>query len=173
MNLDLWMHQNTLMFSRLQTLWFVQIGLLALASYLYVPHPDVPSLPILGGALGVALLAKFSALLCAISTFGLWVMARTDRSLRNIYRRRIEALALGFFPGSLGQVSIDRDVGVKIVEPVFYYCVFTVFIAIDLFAARFYGLDERVVFVFLAIFLFAPLFFPVIEAVLINHDRNT
>ena len=45
MNIDLWMHQNTLMWTRLKTLWFVQFGLLALAGYLSVPHPAQPNTP--------------------------------------------------------------------------------------------------------------------------------
>lgn len=35
MYLDLWIHQNTLMWSRLQVLWFIQFGLLSLSAYLY------------------------------------------------------------------------------------------------------------------------------------------
>ena len=99
MNIDLWMHQNTLMWTRLQTLWFVQFGLLALAGYLSVPHPAAqPNTPTPIEALNLASLAKFAALLSAITTFGLWVMMRTDRLLRNTYRKKIEQLDLGFFP---------------------------------------------------------------------------
>ena len=98
MNIDLWMHQNTLMWTRLKTLWFVQFGLLALAGYLSVPHPAQPNTSTPIEALNLASLAKFAALLSAITTFGLWVMMRTDRLLRNTYRKKIEQLDLGFFP---------------------------------------------------------------------------
>ena len=173
MNIDLWMHQNTLMWTRLKTLWFVQFGLLALAGYLSVPHPAQPNTPTPIEALNLASLAKFAALLSAITTFGLWVMMRTDRLLRNTYRKKIEQLDLGFFPASLGQSSIDKGAGTKFVEPIFFYVVFLVFVVIDLLACGFYGLGNDAVFSFAGAFALACMGLPVTEVLMTKKNART
>ena len=100
MNIDLWMHQNTLMWTRLKISLVCSIRSLS-ACRVPVgtpPHPAQPNTPTPIEALNLASLAKFAALLSAITTFGLWVMMRTDRLLRNTYWKKIEQLDLGFFP---------------------------------------------------------------------------
>jgi hypothetical protein len=75
MNLDLWIHQNNLMWSRLQVLWLVQLDLLSLSTYLYSKGPS------LGPSVDLSHLAKYAALLCAVATFALWIVMRTDTIL--------------------------------------------------------------------------------------------
>ena len=166
MNIDLWIHQNTLMWGRLRILWFVQLGFLAFAGYLFFPHQaQLPLTPPLSAIVNLAYLSKFVALLCAVTTFGLWIVMRTDRLIRDIYRRNIEALNLGFFPASLGQKPIDNDQGTLLVEPIFHGTIFSVFISIDLFASYVFGLNYYYCFGIAAFFLVLSLIISKVERV--------
>lgn len=164
MNIDLWIHQNTLMWSRLRILWFVQLGFLALAGYLFFPHSPQPALaPATSEAVNLVKYAKYASLLCAFTTFVLWIVMRTDRLIRNIYRKNIEALNLGFFPASLGQKPINEDKGTLVFESIFYYVIFLVFVSIDLYASSVFGLNNFVLLGFVGFFVLASLIVPFVE----------
>lgn len=96
MHLDLWMHQNNLMWSRIQVLWFIQFGFLGLSTYLYTAPQALDQL-------NISFLAKYAALLCAITTFGLWIVMLIDKKLRDIHRINIESYDLGVHPASVWQ----------------------------------------------------------------------
>ena len=155
------MHQNTLMWSRLRILWFIQLGFLALAGYLFFPHQAPAPTP--SETVHLEYLAKFIALLCAFTTFGLWIVMRTDKLIRDIYRRNIEVLNLGFFPASLGQKPIDEDNGTLIVEPIFYGFIYTVFVGIDLYASSVFGLKYYCWLSMAFLFLLASLILSIVE----------
>lgn len=170
MNIDLWIHQNALMWSRLRILWFVQLGFLALAGYLFFPHFPQPAIaPATSEAVDLVRYAKYASLLCAFTTFVLWIVMRTDRLIRNIYRKNIEALNLGFFPASLGQKPIDEDQGTRIVEPVFYYAIYMVFIGIDLYASNVFGLNDCTLFGCIGFFVLVSLIAPFVERYLARN----
>jgi hypothetical protein len=138
--MDLWIHQNSLMWTRVQVLWFVQLGFLALAGYLFSPRPGIPGAPqpsIDAATLGA--LAKWVCLLCTAITFSLWIVMRTDRIIRNIYRKQLERLNCGFHPASLAQIAFGHDNGALFAEPVFVFIVFGIFVGIDLYAANVFG----------------------------------
>ena len=137
MNLDLWMHQNTLVWSRLQVLWFVQVGFLGLSTYLSKSSS-------LGPSVDLSHLAKYVALLGAVTTFGLWIVMRTDRIIRSIYRRKVEACRLDFFPGSYWQKPFCEDKGTRYLEPVFHVIIFGVFVGIDLYTSWVFGIWSEV-----------------------------
>jgi len=129
LHLDLWLHQNSLMWGRVQTLWFVQAGFLALAQVL----SQEPSRQ---------RYALWACVLCALATFGLGVVMWTDRQLRDIHRKSIEAFNLNVFPASTSQTPLGRDRGQSVIEPAFHLFIFVIFIFVDLLAASVLGLPE-------------------------------
>ncbi|MBL0141692.1 MAG: hypothetical protein IPP91_06390 [Betaproteobacteria bacterium] len=129
LHLDLWLHQNTLMWSRLQTLGIVQAGFLALAY----------SLSKESHLMGYAL---WACLLCVFTTFGLGIVMWTDRQLRNIHRISIESFGLDLYPASTTKIPFERDRGSSVFEPCFHFSIFAIFISIDLKAAAVLGLSE-------------------------------
>lgn len=127
LHLDLWMHQNTLMWSRVQTLSFVQAGFLALANSLATNEK-------LKGY------ATWACLICTLVTFGLGIVMWTDRHLRNIHRASVESFDLKLHPASTAQTSLSTDYGAKFIEPAFHVLIFVMFMFLDLLAARVLGL---------------------------------
>lgn len=153
-HVDLWIHQNNLMWSRLQQLAFVQTGFLGLATYLYSTARSTIQLafqPVFQveyqealntqtppdalkkaytaadaalksasdiarsaaaaahSPLNLAFYAKYAALLGAVSTFGLLIIALTDKRLRDIYREKIEKIDSDIHPASLQQRAVEED----------------------------------------------------------------
>jgi len=126
LHLDLWLHQNTLMWSRVQTLWFVQGGFLALANLMRI-EKELRQ-------------AQWICVICVVATFGLWVVMWTDRNLRNIHRISIEKFELDLHPASVDQIDLREDKGTIYVEPLFHAAIFLVFITMDLAAAHVFGM---------------------------------
>ncbi|MBF0548905.1 MAG: hypothetical protein HQK60_00075 [Deltaproteobacteria bacterium] len=125
MYLDLWLHQNSLMWGRLHVLWLVQVGFLSLSSYLYATDLT----------LHLSFLAKFASLLCALTTAGLGYVMYNDKKLRDIYRAGVEDCGLGLYPASMKRQSIVRDKRSLNGEKLFYIAIFVVFVFIDLYTA--------------------------------------
>jgi hypothetical protein len=76
--LDIWMHQNKLMWDRLQTLSLIQIPLLGAS---FALATQIPSL---------AQFAQFAALTALGATFLLWHRTMADRHVRNRYQYILE-----------------------------------------------------------------------------------
>jgi len=129
LHLDLWLHQNTLMWGRVQTLGFVQAGFLTLAYTLWREE-------------SLKKYAVWACLLGVLVTFGLGVVMWTDRWLRNLHREPIEAFGLNLYPASTSNTPISEDLGASVIEPAFHFLIFLAFIIIDLLAASVLGLPE-------------------------------
>jgi hypothetical protein len=110
MNLDLWTHQNTLMWSRLHVLWFIQFGFLSVSKN-----------------------TNYAACFGALITAMLWIVMNTDRQLRNVYRKKIETCELQIYPASVKQEPIHGDLGTNVLEPLFHTFIFISFILVDLY----------------------------------------
>ncbi len=130
LHLDLWLHQNTLMWSRVQTLYFVQAGFLALAHVLS-ENPKYSQY------------ALWPCLLAVVATIGLGIAMWTDRQLRNIHRTSIETYKLDLYPASTAQKPLSEDFGSSFIEPTFHLSIFLVFVVVDLLAASALGLPAQ------------------------------
>jgi hypothetical protein len=136
LHLDMWMHQNTLMWSRLHTLWLVQVGFLALAHFLSQKPESLQ-------------FARWSCALCILTTFGLGIVMWTDRQLRNIHRQSIESFKLGLYPASTSEADFDKDFGRSFIEPAFHLSIFFTFLVIDFLAAYVFGLPTPWMVIFI------------------------
>ena len=145
LHLDLWMHQNSLMWSRLQTLGFVQAGFLALAYSLWKDA-------------SLKEYALWACLLAILATFGLGIIMWTDRHLRNIHRMSVEMFNLCLYPASTAQRLLGGDKGSSFYEPIFHLLIFLIFIFLDLLSAYVLGLSVSWVIVYGAVFVLIYLY---------------
>jgi len=112
---------------------FIQFGFLGLSTYLYTAPQALDQL-------NISFLAKYAALLCAITTFGLWIVMLIDKKLRDIHRINIESYDLGVHPASVWQKPFENDKSAHYVDLVFHAGIFLVFISIDMYASYKFGL---------------------------------
>lgn len=121
LHVDLWIHQNVLLWSRIQTLYFVQVTFLSAAFYL--THN------------GFQLYGQMCVLLGAITTATLMFIMLNDRYWRDVHRDNAIACGLGVVPLPVYIKVKMLRVPVAVVENGLYAVIFLVFISLDIFAA--------------------------------------
>ena len=127
---DLWVHQNTLLWGRLQVLYWVQVGFLGVSALLKTNAVQFSEIQ--GNAYWPCLIA---AGLCG----WLFIVMRTDKKIRDIYRRKIETFGLDIYPASVPQTRFEKDKGARISEWVPYVVLCFGFAGIDLWVATKFG----------------------------------
>jgi hypothetical protein len=134
MMLDLWVHQNTLMWSRLQVLSIVQVVFLSLSTFLSTPSPsralheqEFQALP------------GYTMLLCTLATFALMCVMLGDKALRDAFRAQIEDQNLGIFPASLDRNPMPADKTALVGESIVYVVLFGIVMSLDLYASYIFG----------------------------------
>lgn len=116
--IDLWMHQNKLMWDRLRIVGLLQFGLLGAGFYLQTRNASIS---------GGALIKYYPILACLTAIFAtiiLWHRANVDRGWRDSFQERL--IAMGFV------VGLPRS---KIDSRRFFAIVFLGLVAVDLVAA--------------------------------------
>ncbi len=122
MNLDLWIHQNNLMWSRIQSLSLSQAGFFALASFVKSNR---------NLSMTICVVAVASVIALALNMIG-------DKLIRDQHRKSIERLGFDVFPGTLVRKNLANDPGVMVWEPIYYGVIFTIFLIADILGAIYF-----------------------------------
>lgn len=125
---DLWIHQNNLVWGRLQILYWIQFGFIGAA---LVAHHQVEE--------SFKEVAYWPCVVAACLSVLVLIVMLGDMFIRNHYRRHIEQLDVDVFPGSFNQKPFAEDYGARYFESLMYIAICLFFAWMDLWVASMLG----------------------------------